>query len=543
MRRSVPQPVVPSIPAGKSVTTSILAALGAVLALAACGSTGPDTFDPATTVMTVGRPLLLAGDTVAVTLQTRDATGQPLVIDGATVVFSAQGGSSVGAFLPVVDHQDGTYSANFVGATPGTALTITAQVDGEPIASALPTLRVVGFTRIAAAGTIILDPDSGSGGFTCGIITTGDMYCWGLARHGIRGDGHEGGDQGEGVIIPGFEPTLVAGGHQWTDVAAANGHVCAVASTGVIYCWGAGLNGQLGNGLSGDSIFFVPFLTPAPVSGDGTFRTGATSSSNGTCAITLASTAMCWGAGTWGRLGNGSDTLSAVPVAVDGGLTFDALSTADVGTCGVATGGGAYCWGGKGLLGIGDAPAPDTCGKSGNGGTGGDILCAKEPIAVSGGHSFRPILASTDHTVCAAATDDQTYCWGLGYLGNGTKLIFASEPVMVSGGLSFVSLTAAGVSFDAGNEYHCGTVASGVAYCWGANRSGQLGNGTTTEALVPVAVSGDNTFSQLSAGEEHACGVRTDGNAYCWGANHMGELGTRTATASLTPARVRLFAP
>jgi len=131
MRRSVPQPVAPSIPAGKSVTTSILAALGAVLALAACGSTGPDsppgdTFDPATTVMTVGRPLLLAGDTVALTLQTRDATGQPLVIDGATVVFSTQGGSSVGAFLPVVDHQDGTYSANFVGATPGTALTIIA---------------------------------------------------------------------------------------------------------------------------------------------------------------------------------------------------------------------------------------------------------------------------------------------------------------------------------------------------------------------------------------------------------------------------------
>ena len=179
MRRSV-----------QSVTTSILAALGAVLALAACGSSEPDTgIDPATTSVTVGRPLLLPGDTVTVTLQTRDATGQPLVIEGATVVFSAQGGSSVGAFLPVVDHQDGTYSAKFVGATPGTALTITAQVDGEPIASALPTLRVVGFTRIAVAGTIILSPDSGSGGFTCGIITTGDMYCWGLYRFGIRGNG------------------------------------------------------------------------------------------------------------------------------------------------------------------------------------------------------------------------------------------------------------------------------------------------------------------------------------------------------------------
>jgi len=483
-------------------------------------------------------------DTVAVTLQTRDAMGQPMAIDGATVVFSAQGGSSLGAFLPVVDHHDGTYSANFVGTTLGTALTITAQVNGEPITSALPTLQIVGFTRIVAAGETILDPDSGSGGFSCGIITTGDMYCWGLSRFGVRGNGQEPGD--EGTSEPGFEPTLVAGGHQWTDVAAGNYHVCAVASTGVIYCWGGGWSGQLGNGLSGSAIYLQPFPTPAPVSGDGIFRTVSTSLSNGTCAITLASAAMCWGAGTLGRLGNGSDTLSAVPVFADGGLAFDALTTADGGTCGVATGGVAYCWGDSRLLGIGDAQAPDSCDVNTGGNPHPPAPCALEPIAVAGGHSFRPILANTGHMVCAVATDDQTYCWGVGYHGNGTNVfasLSASEPTVASGGLVFTSLTAGGVSFDGGAGYVCGTVVSGVAYCWGANGSGQLGNGTTTDALVPVVVSGDNTFTQLSAGNNHTCGVRTDGNAYCWGGNHMGELGTRLATASLIPARVRLFAP
>jgi hypothetical protein len=248
---------------------------------------------------------------------------------------------------------------------------------------------------------------------------------------------------------------------------------------------------------------------------------------------------MCWGWGPFGRLGNGSVEPSAVPVAVHGELTFDALSTEDFGTCGIAAG-RAYCWGEIRFLGIGEAPAPDTCGTSGNGGTGGDILCATEPNAVAGGHGFRPIVALGGNVACAVATDDQTYCWGLGYLGNGT-LGSLSEPMVVSGGLSFVSLTAGKLT--AGQGYVCGTVASGVAYCWGENGSGQLGNGTTTNALVPVVVSGDNRFSQLSAGYNHTCGVRTDGNAYCWGANHMGELGTRSATASLTPARVRLFAP
>jgi len=137
--------------------------------------------------------------------------------------------------------------------------------------------------------------------------------------------------------------------------------------------------------------------------------------------------------------------------------------------------------------------------------------------------------------VCAAATDDQTYCWGSGYLGNGPMGI-ANAPTQVSGGLSFTSLTA-------GDSYHCGTVVGGAAYCWGGNRSGRLGNGTMTDAFVPTAVSGGHAFTQLSSSQDHTCGVSTDGNAYCWGGNDKGELGDRTTTPSATPVRVKLFAP
>ena len=87
----------------------LLTVLGIVLAVTACGPTGPDSPpDPPVSLVTVSRPLLLAGDTVQVTLQVRDGRGQPLILDGATVTFSSQGGSSLGGFLPVVDHQNGT---------------------------------------------------------------------------------------------------------------------------------------------------------------------------------------------------------------------------------------------------------------------------------------------------------------------------------------------------------------------------------------------------------------------------------------------------
>jgi alpha-tubulin suppressor-like RCC1 family protein len=499
-----------------------IATLGVAFLLAACGSDGPNQpddpaeLDPAKTLLTVERSLLLASDTVEVTLETRDAAGNPIVLEGATVVFSPEGGTSAGEFLSVTDHEEGTYTADFAGTTVGSAITVSARVNGTVITSAQPTLRVVGFTRIAAAGATQVAAETTTGGFTCGIITTGAMYCWGISWFGIRGNGTP------GSLDPGLEPTLVSGGLQWSDVAAGNYYVCGVAAGGASYCWGDNDVGQLGNGQSGAAS---DVTVPSLVVESGDFGSVSIGQTGGACALRLARSAVCWGAGTWGRLGNGSDTLAAVPVPVNGGLEFDALSTAYSGTCGVA-GGSAYCWGYHSLLGLGGDAAPDDCSGS---------ACAKAPALVTGGHTFRPVIALNGNATCAVAIDDQTYCWGTGYLGNGV-VGASSSPVLVSGGLAFTSLAA-------GDGYHCGTTASGDAYCWGANVNGRLGNGTTADAPVPTMVQGGHVFTHLSGGQDHVCGVVADGNAYCWGGNDKGELGTRSQAPSLTPVRVRLFAP
>ena len=119
----------------------------------------------------------------------------------------------------------------------------------------------------------------------------------------------------------------------------------------------------------------------------------------------------CWGSGVDGRLGNGTETPAAIPVAVSGGLSFDALATDGAGTCGIAAG-AAYCWGYGGMLGF-DGPAPDTC-------SGGATPCAKTPLAVSGGLVFRPVVTNDGNVACSLVADGQAYCWGTGYLGTGT---------------------------------------------------------------------------------------------------------------------------
>ncbi len=312
-----------------------------------------------------------------------------------------------------------------------------------------------------------------------------------------------------------------------TDITTGGTHSCGIAR-GQVYCWGTDSNGALGLGATTSAS------TPTLVSGlAGTLVTDVSAGTSHTCAV-ADGTAFCWGLNSNGRLGNGTTTSSNVPVAVStggvlSGRTVTAVSAGDAHSCAVADG-LAFCWG------------LNTYGRIGDGGT----TQRTSPVAVrtaSGilsGRTVTDISAGTAHT-CVVA-DGLAFCWGLntnGRIGDGSTTQRTS-PVAVTTATGILSgRTVTDVS--AGSAHTC-AVADGLAYCWGLNTNGRLGDGTTTSRATPVAVVGPvastGNVTAVSAGSTHSCAI-ADGAAYCWGNNGNGQLGNGgTATTVSTPVAV-----
>ena len=90
----------------------------------------------------------------------------------------------------------------------------------------------------------------------------------------------------------------------------------------------------------------------------------------------------------------------------------------------------------------------------------------------------------------------------------------------------------------AGDEFACALLSNGTAKCWGLGESGQRGDGSFgTFALVPVAVTGLTGAVGLAAGYGHACALLSNATMRCWGENREGQLGNGTTANPGTPSR------
>ena len=200
----------------------------------------------------------------------------------------------------------------------------------------------------------------------------------------------------------------------------------------------------------------------------------------------------------------------------------------------VSLGAGKHC-----SYGIDSDNAGWSCGLNASGRLGiGSITQQPAMTLIDGGLSFSKIDAYR-HAV-SFTTDGVAYAWGsnrYGQVGNGKSGWYEQEWSPVSIGLSNVINCYVSGAYP-GMSYYM--VSDGTIYGCGRNAAGEMGNGTKTMVTTPQVVAGGKKFAAFAtggsqAGVSHCVGIDTDGDLWAWGYNAFGQLGDNTTTERLSP--------
>jgi alpha-tubulin suppressor-like RCC1 family protein len=371
--------------------------------------------------------------------------------------------------------------------------------DGSTAGSDVPVAASIQGAVYVAAGS----SDS------CAIIAGGDLSCWGENTVG---------ELGVGDFVNHSLPAQVTGvttGAQ--QVSLGEGFGCAIISvTGpAVFCWGDSAGyGRLGNGE-----FSIDTSFPVQVFGLATASSGLASGpaqvsagTNHACVTMVTDQVECWGDGTWGALGDGSQLSRAIP-ALTVGLPTSPVYSMSAGTvtgCAVISHLRVDCWGQD----AGNGSAVSTIHTSAVG-----VLNIP-----AGGVAQVSAAFGACAVVMTGGTGTEVLCWGdnsSGELGNNSTTD-ETRPVRVKNLSGVAQVTT-------GGRHACALTNQGGIDCWGSNSNGQLGDGTTTDRLTPVPVTGLPAKAvQVEAGGRHTCALLGNGTVWCWG---------KGATASSATAR------
>ncbi len=133
----------------------------------------------------------------------------------------------------------------------------------------------------------------------------------------------------------------------------------------------------------------------------------------------------------------------------------------------------------------------------------------------------------------ALKVDGTLWSWGRnssGQLGDGTnknRLV----PIQVSGLTGVVQVSG-------GGQHTLALKSDGTVWAWGENSSGQVGDGTNNNRNAPVKVSGLTGIVQVAAGGSHSMALKSDGTVWVWGSDLISQLGDANFTDQNTPIQV-----
>ena len=375
---------------------------------------------------------------------------------------------------------------------------------------------------------------------SCAVLTDGTVMCWGTGRYGALGLENHGTLYGSDPPAPiPTGPIDLGTGRTAKDIAINKvcSYTCAILDTNDLLCWGwidgqvagapasAPTPGQLPDSM-GDNLAVVDL---------GTGKTAKAMSIGYAhhCVILNDDSLVCWGSSNGlGQLGVGDTNTKTSPTLVDlgSGRTAKAVALGEFHTCAILSDDSLSCWGwnGDGQLGTGDYdPSSNTNQKT-------------SPAAVNlGSLTAKAVALGYAHT-CAILSDDSLSCWGVntyGQLGVGDTTN-RDSPTTVSLGSSTVKAVALGYSHTCAILNDDSVKCWGYNYYGQLGIGVWMGNENPPSGLSTVDLGSGRTAKKLSAGRDHMCAILDDDSLVCWGSNGMYQLGLGDTVNKNRPYRV-----
>ena len=350
-------------------------------------------------------------------------------------------------------------------------------------------------------------------------------------------------------------------------------------SDDLVVAWGLGTRGQLGDGIATHTLFPVRVVCGEMTgtsfcSSEGILQGvtavaasgGEGGASGSSLALLTDGTLVSWGSNRFGQLGNGvsGQRVQSTPVrvlcgsvsganCVDGYLAeVEAVAPGFESNYALLSDGTIASWGANfgGWLGDGTIGARATPGYVHCGDLAGAAFCSLT------GHLQGVTTLSKAQTSLhffALLADGTVAAWGditqRGLLGDGTTVPRFTPVRVVCGemtGTSFCSPEGylQGVTALASGSFSSlALLSDGRVITWGPNFSGQLGNGTTADSLVPVLVPGLSGAVDIAAGFDHAHVVLVDGTMYAWGQNNRSQLAFPSSVSAIATSPVLTLLP
>ncbi len=339
---------------------------------------------------------------------------------------------------------------------------------------------------------------AGGDGHSLALDSNGTVWSWGANGSGQLG-------RGVPVNLPTPDVVTVLKGIR--AVAADRGYSLAVDTHGTVWSWGENRYGQLGDGTKENRF------RPVPVKG--LDRATAIAAGN-PINVGLRTDGSVW---TWGEYSTISlmTGVRRVPTGsnqVKGIQDIAQISARSGYVAAAMQDGSLWAWGSQEF--------------------GHTEIFRPQPVKFDEPSNVASVAVGGHHAI-ALTRDGMIWTWGenkVSQLGDGTNTT-SHRPVRVAGVDNVVAIAA-------GYLHTVALRRDGTVWTWGWNDSGQLGEPLSlTDRNTPGLVAGLTDVVAIAAGTTHSLAVKRDGTIWAWGSNRSGQLGDGTTSDRVTPVQVR----